>query len=322
MEKFISRRQVLKVLSSAGMAAPFLSSWDMEKWLSVSGTMDKEDDQTEKILNRTIPSTGEQLPVIGLGTWQQFDVGTSPSERDPLLQILEMMIEKGSKVIDSSPMYGRSEAVVGDLTGKTDDPDHFFYATKVWTRGRQSGIDQMNASFSGMNREKMDLMQIHNLVDWKTHLKTLLDWKSQGKVRYIGITHYTDSSHDSLEEIVRNQPIDFVQFNYSIRERNAEKNLLDACGEAGVAVIINSPYEGGSLFGLVKNKPLPEWAQDYNIESWGQYFLKFILAHPAVTCVIPGTSRPHHALDNMGAGFGPIPDQKAKEKMVEYINSL
>lgn len=317
----VSRRKILEILGSIGLISPILSSIEMDRLIRILSPDETKDQKTEKMLSRPIPSSGAMLPVIGLGTWLQFDVGTSDAERNPLLRILELMIEKGGKVIDSSPMYGRSEQVVGELTQHTGRADHFFYATKVWTRGRQSGIDQMNTSFSRMKREQMDLMQIHNLVDWKTHLETLKEWKELGKVRYVGITHYTDSSHKDLEEIVRTHPIDFVQFNYSIRQRNAEKSLLDACQDSGVAVIINSPYEGGSLFGLVKDKPLPGWATEYDINSWGQYFLKFIISHPAVTCVIPGTSNPKHALDNLGAGYGPIPDQKGREKMVDYLLS-
>ncbi len=277
---------------------------------------------SESILNRTIPSSNERIPAVGLGTWQQFDVGKSASDRDPLFQVLQTMYKKGGKVIDSSPMYGRAEKVVGELTQRSGYPDHYFYATKVWTRGKQSGIEQITQSFSRMNREVIDLMQIHNLVDWKVHLDTLLNWKEDGKIRYIGVTHYTNSSHRQLQEIVRSQPIDFVQFNYSIRDRNAEKFLLEACQDSGVAVIINSPYEGGSLFGHVKDKPLPQWSKEYGINSWGQYFLKFILGHPAVTCVIPGTSNPRHALDNLGAGFGLLPDRDEREKMVNYFYSL
>lgn len=322
MKNKISRRKLSKLLGSIGMLSPILSTIESDRMIRMLSQYGPPDgSQSDKMINRTIPSSGELLPAIGLGTWLQFDVGSSDDERNPLLRILELMVQKGSIVIDSSPMYGRSEQVVGELTQHTGRADHFFYATKVWTRGRQSGIDQMNTSFSRMNRKQMDLMQIHNLVDWKTHLKTLVDWKNQGKVKYIGVTHYTNSSHQNLEEIVRTQPIDFVQFNYSIRERNAEKSLLNACQDSGVAVIINSPYEGGSLFGSVKGTSLPPWASEYDINSWGQYFLKFIISHPAVTCVIPGTSNPKHALDNLGAGFGPLPEQKVREKMVNYLLS-
>ncbi|MDR8389637.1 aldo/keto reductase [Aliifodinibius sp. S!AR15-10] len=271
---------------------------------------------------RAIPSSGEELPVVGLGTWIQFDVGESSTARKPLKEVLRLMAEHGGEVIDSSPMYGNSEEVVGDLSTELGIADQFFYATKVWTSGRQSGINQIQASMQKMRRDTIDLMQIHNLLDWQTHLQTLKNWKQDGRIRYIGITHYTTSAHDRLEQIIRSEDIDFVQFNYSIRTRNAEQSLLDTALENGVAVIINRPYEGGSLFGAVSGRDLPEWAADYDINSWGQFFLKYILSHPAVTCVIPGTSDPEHLVDNMGAGYGRLPDEQGREKMVQFIEKF
>ncbi len=279
-------------------------------------------EQDRKMLKRAIPSSDEMLPVVGLGTWIQFDVGSSNSERDPLHRVLELMVKQGGEVIDSSPMYGNAEEVVGDLTSDIGHPEHFFYATKVWTRGRQSGIKQMNTSMRKMRRETMDLIQVHNLVDWQTHLETLNKWKEEGKIRYTGITHYTDASHDDLEEIIRNRNIDFVQCNYSIRDRNAEKSLLDAAMDHEVAVLINQPYGGGSLFQSISGKALPGWASEFEIDSWGQFFLKYILSHPAVTCVIPGTSDPDHLVDNMGAGYGPMPDEQARKEMLRYFENL
>lgn len=305
----LSRRELLKMSASLGLGAFF------SPLLSILG-------QDSQMAKRAIPSSGEMIPVVGLGTWIQFDVGDSKSQRDPLRKVLELMVKQGGKVIDSSPMYGNAEEVVGDLTVDIGHPDHFFYATKVWTRGRDSGINQMNASMRKMRRETMDLIQVHNLLDWQTHLDTLDEWKEEGKIRYRGITHYTNASHDNLEEIIRTRDIDFVQFNYSIRERNAEKSLLDAAIENEVAVLINQPYGGGSLFQSVSGKSLPGWASEYDISSWGQFFLKYILSHPAVTCVIPGTSDPKHLLDNMGAGYGPMPDEQARKEMVSYFESL
>jgi diketogulonate reductase-like aldo/keto reductase len=180
----------------------------------------------------------------------------------------------------------------------------------------------MNASFEKMQRKTMDLMQIHNLVDWQTHVKTLRKWKEEGKIRYWGLTHYVDSAHETLEKIIRQEKPDFVQFNYSIRSRHAEKSLFETCQQHRTATIINQPYESGSLFGKVKGKDLPDWASDYDIKSWGQYFLKFILSNEAVTCVIPGTSKPKHAIDNMVAGYGALPDAAGREKMVDYLTSL
>jgi len=305
----LSRKEMLKILGFSGMG--MLSNPYIPKFL-----------REDTMRTRPIPSTGEQLPIVGLGTWIQFDVGQSESERQPLRKVLNLMVKHGGKVIDTSPMYGQAEKVIGDLTTETGNPDHFFYATKVWTRGRQSGIDQMSRSMQSMRRETMDLIQVHNLVDWQTHLKTLNEWKKQGKVRYTGVTHYTESSHSRLEQIVQSEDIDFVQFNYSIRVRNAENSLLEAARDNGVAVIINRPYEGGSLFRLVRGKNLPEWASEYDIESWGQYFLKYILSHPAVTCVIPGTSDPEHLVDNMKAGYGRLPDKAGRKKMVRFMENL
>ncbi|NBB20482.1 aldo/keto reductase [Runella sp. CRIBMP] len=276
----------------------------------------------QNMIKRKIPSSGELLPIVGLGTWQQFDVGLSDVERRQLTEVLTMMIEKGGRLIDSSPMYGRAEAVIGELAAPPAINPNLFYATKVWTTGKEAGIREMNDSMAKMRRKTLDLMQVHNLVDYKTHLQTLYKWKEEGKIRYIGITHYTASAHETLERVLKSEKIDFVQFNYSIRERNAEKRLLNAAQEKGVAVIINEPFESGSLFNAVKGKKLPEWAAENDIQSWGQYFLKYLLANEAVNCVIPGTSNPKHVVDNMGAGFGRLPDEKLRLKMIEYLSTI
>jgi diketogulonate reductase-like aldo/keto reductase len=309
MKNMLSRRDMLKV---AGLTAGAL----------ITNTFDSDALNFQPMLTRSIPSTGEKLPIVGLGSWQQFDVGTSPGERNPLTDVLKKMNETGGKVIDASPMYGQAEQVIGDLTTESGLNEKFFLATKVWTTGRQAGIDQMNESLDKMKRKTMDLMQVHNLQDWQTHLQTLKDWKSAGKVRYIGITHYTDSAHSRLEQIVKSKAVDFVQFNYSIRSRNAEKILLNAAKDHGVAVLINEPFDQGSLFRLVKGKELPAWAAEYDIKSWAQLFLKYILGNPAVTCVIPGTSDVKHLIDNMGAGMGKLPDEAGRKKMVELITSI
>lgn len=232
------------------------------------------------------------------------------------------MAAHGGSVIDSSPMYGRAEAVVGDLTSQLLNADAFFYATKVWVQGKDSGEQQISASFKKLRRHTIDLLQVHNLVDWRTHMRTLRQLKEEGRIRYIGITHYHRSAHAQLEEILRAEPIDFVQFNYSIRERHAERSLLPAAQERGVAVLINEPFETGALFRLVKGKPLPSWAADYGIANWSQFFLKFIIAHPAVTCVIPGTSNPDNLVANMQAGNGPLPDEVLRRKMVQVMEAL
>ena len=309
MRNTLSRRELLRLAGYSGVAAtlPFTSFFNQDKTM---------------LKRRILSSADEMLPVVGLGTWIQFDVGTSETERKPLIEVLRRMTELGGKVIDSSPMYGNAEEVVGDLTVSSGLADKFFYATKVWTNGEQNGINQMQASLRKMRRTTMDLMQIHNLTDWQTHLKTLRKWKEEGKVRYIGITHYTVSAHEQLEKIIKSEKIDFAQFNYSIRVRNAENSLLKAAQDNNVSVIINEPFEKGSLFSTVKGITLPTWAVDYGIESWAQFFLKFILSNAAVTCVIPGTSNPVHLADNMNAGYGKLPDEAGRKKMIEFIEKL
>ncbi|MFL5811046.1 MAG: aldo/keto reductase [Flavisolibacter sp.] len=269
------------------------------------------------MLTRTIHTTGEELPAIGLGTWQTFDV--SSSQYQPLSDILTTMHAAGGRLIDSSPMYGRSEEVIGNISSTLPKKDDFFYATKVWTQGAAAGKKQIETSYRMMKREVMDLVQVHNLVDWQIHLPYLRQLKSQGKIRYIGITHYQDGSHQMLAEVIRKEPIDFVQFNYSILSRHAEKFLLPLCSEKGVATLINRPFGEGALFRKVANKLLPSWAKDWGIDNWGSYFLKFILAHPAVTCVIPATGNLQHAIENFKAGIDPLPDAKTLQKMVSYI---
>lgn len=271
---------------------------------------------------RIIPSSQEKLPVLGIGTWKTFDVsGSSAYER--LGQTLENMFEEGGRIIDSSPMYGRAEEVVGDITSGSGKAEEFFYATKVWTEGKKEGIRQMEASLAKMKRDSINLMQIHNLVDWRKHVKTLIEWKEAGKIKYIGLTHYTDAMHSELAKLLASVPVDFVQFNYSILSRNAEEKLLPAAAQHGIATIINRPFTEGSIIGRLKGKSLPEWAkEELDVNSWPQFFLKFIISHPAVTCVIPGTGDPAHLAENMKAGKGVLPDQKGREKMAAHIQSL
>jgi len=274
------------------------------------------------MLTRPIPKTAEPLPVIGLGTWQAFDVGSSRADLDQRKQVLQVLMEAGGKVIDSSPMYGRAEAVVGTLLAEMQARDKVFLATKVWTAGEAAGVAQMNASLAKLKAPALELMQIHNLVDWRTHLRTLRAWKERKTFRYIGITHYTVPALDELAAIVRAEPIDFVQFGYSINVREAETRLLPLCAERGVAVIANQPFDSGGLFGQVRGKVLPEWAGELDCKSWGQFFLKFILGHPAVTCVIPGTAKPDHARDNVAAGLGRLPDAAQRKRMVQFWDGL
>lgn len=274
------------------------------------------------MLRRPIPKTSEQLPVVGIGTWQTFDVGDTRPDLDQRKEVLDILFNAGGRVIDSSPMYGRAEAVVGTLLTEMRARDKAFVATKVWTTGEAAGIAQMNSSAAKMASPVIDLMQIHNLVDWRTHVRTLRAWKEQGRIRYIGLTHYTTSSLDELARIIMVEPIDFVQFAYSINRREAETRLLPVAAEHDVGVIINQPFDSGSLFSKVKGKPVPEWASDFDCTSWAQFFLKFLISLPAVTCVIPGTARPDHARDNIAAGLGRMPDPTARQRMIAHWQAL
>jgi aryl-alcohol dehydrogenase-like predicted oxidoreductase len=271
------------------------------------------------MLQRPIPSSGELLPAVGLGTYSTFDVGNSASERTNLKEVLRLFAQHGGKLVDSSPMYGSAESVVGDVARDEKLTERLFMATKVWTSGREAGIGQMHESMRRMGVAHMDLMQVHNLLDLKTYEKTLRDWKAQGKIRYLGITHYHAGAHGELERLVKTKQYDFVQFNYSIAEREAEDRLLPACAESGTAVIVNRPFAQANLFNRVRGKELPAWAAEFDCQSWAQFFLKYILAHPAVTCVIPATSKPKHLVDNMQAGLGRMPDAATRKKMAEFL---
>ena len=265
------------------------------------------------------PQRNVSLPKIGLGTWQTFDVGADGAARSPLREVLKLL---DGNVVDSSPMYGTSESVAGDLIAELKLRERLFVATKVWTQGRDEGIRQMETSFKRLRVQQIDLMQVHNLVDVSTHAKTLQEMKSSGKVRHIGITHYTASAYGAVERELKANPWDFLQINYSLGERDSEKRILPLAKERGVAVIINRPFAEGSLFARVKGKPLPPWAKEYDINSWAQYFLKWIVSHPAVTCAIPGTGRPEHMRDNLAAGHGMVPDEKGRKRLAEYFDAL
>jgi diketogulonate reductase-like aldo/keto reductase len=272
----------------------------------------------QDFLSKEIPSTRERLPVIGVGTWQSFDVGSDASARAPLREVLKLL---NRCVVDSSPMYGSSETVAGDLIAELGLRDKLFMATKVWTSGREEGMRQMETSFKRLRVERMDLMQIHNLVDAETHTKTLKDWKQKKRVRYIGITHYTSSAYAEVERLLKTRQYDFLQINYSLGERESENRLLPLAADLEIAVIANRPFAEGALFRRVKGKPLPPWAADLDVGSWAQYFLKWIASHPAVTCAIPGTGNPKHMQDNLGAGVGKLPSAQQRKQMAEYFDA-
>jgi len=305
-----ARRSVLKGLAGAGV-------------LIAAGHSDaRERSINDTAIKRAIPASGEQIPVIGLGTYQAFDVGNGASERASLKEVLQGLTDSGGSVVDSSPMYGRAEEVVGDLSAELALRPSLFLATKVWTSGRDAGVRQMEESFRLLKTQTIDLMQIHNLVDWKTHTTTLRQWKQEGRVRYIGITHYHEGAYDELMRLIKTRQYDFVQLNYSIAERDAESSVLPLAREMGVAVIANRPFAKASLFSRVRGKQVPEWAQEFDCSSWAQFFLKYIVSHPALTCAIPATSNPKHMTDNMMAGVGGLPDAETRHRMAKYADEL
>src|SRR5882672_6559103 len=276
----------------------------------------------DRTLLRPIPKTGETIPAVGLGTWQAFDVAGDGAGTAQAREALKVLVELGGRVIDSSPMYGSAETVSGQLAEELGVRSKLFVATKVWTSGKQAGIRQMEDSMRKLRVERLDLMQVHNLVDAQTHLATLRDWKKAGRVRYLGVTHYAAGAHADLEKIIKPGDIDFVQVNYSLAEPGAEERLLRAAADSRTAVIVNRPFAEGAMFRRVRDKPLPEWTREIGCASWAQFFLKWILAQPAVTCVIPGTRNPKHVADNLGAASGPLPDVAMQRMMSDYFETL
>ena len=273
------------------------------------------------MLRRPIPASGEELPVIGLGTYNVFDVASTPVNIDARRMIVESLVEKGASLIDSSPMYNRAEDVVGDIIKTSGNRDKLFLATKVWTNGKAAGERQMRASSERMNAGVMDLMQVHNLRDTDEHLATIRDWQAEGRIRYNGVTHYRAGALDDLGAAMKQHKPEFIQINYSLLERESDQRILPLAKDLGIAVLINRPFVEGRLFRAVGGLPLPDWAREF-AESWGQFFLKFIISHPAVTCVIPATSKIRHMVDNLDAGFGSLPDDKTRQRMADHIASL
>ena len=284
-----------------------------------SHAMDAKTASSKTMATRKIPSTGELLPVLGLGTWQTFDVGIEAAGRAPLENVLREFAALGGKLIDSSPMYGRSEEVAGDLIATLGLREKLFIATKVWTSGKVAGIAQMEDSMRKLKARPVELLQVHNLLDVETHLRTLAKWKREGQVRYIGVTHYTPSAYDAVAKVIGTHQVDFLQINYSVGEREAEQRLLPLARERGIAVIINRPFAGGELFRRLRSTPLPSWATEIDCMSWAQLMLKFVISHPSVTCAIPATARIEHLRDNMGAGLGRMPDEKLRARIAASI---
>lgn len=305
----ITRRELLRV-AGASLVVGGLSTWAT----GIAGTMPP--------IRKSIPSSGEHLPVIGIGTWQTFHVGDDAGQRAPLREVLRAFFARGGTLIDSSPMYAEAEEVAGDLVAELGEHERLFAATKVWTFGREEGIAQMERSMRRMRVKQMDLMQVHNLRDWRVHLPTLRAWKEEGRIRYLGITTSNPNQYEEFAAVMAAEALDFVQLNYDITTREAEAVLLPLAAERGMAVLVNRPFGGGNLFPRVRGRELPDWAAQFDCESWAQFFLKFVVAHPAVTCAIPATSNPRHAADNMGAGFGRLPDPDTRERMARHVAGL
>ena len=298
-----TRRDLLKLALASGMAPTLCVA------------------EGDDMISRTIPGSGESLPIIGLGTYNVFDVESTPANVEQRSAVVDLLIEKGGSLIDTSPMYNRSEKIVGDIIASRNNRDHLFLATKVWTDGESPGQQQMARSAELMNTDVIDLMQVHNLRDLDTHMASIRDWQQSGRIRYSGITHYTQSALNELEQAMKSQKPDFVQINYSLLERGADQRVLPLAIDLGIAVLINRPFVAGRLFRAVSNQSLPAWSASF-AASWGQFFLKFIISHPAVSCVITATSKLHHMLDNLGAGFGELPDTDTRNRMIKFFTAL
>jgi len=300
----MNRRDACRLLAAAALAGPALAT------------------ETRTMLKRRIPSSGEQVPVIGMGSSNTFDVEGSAAATDPLRQVLEALVQGGGTVVDTSPMYGRAESVLGDLIADLGLRQRLWLATKVWTRGREAGAAQIAESMRRLRTDRLELLQIHNLLDWREHLPTLRSLVGTGKVRYVGLTHYRADAHAELERVLTEQRFDWLQVNYSLAERAADERLLPFCRDKGIAVMANRPFADGEMFARVRGKPLPPWAAEFGCNSWAQFFLKFVASHPAVTCVIPATSKAANMRDNAAAGVEPLPDDKQRARMREYWDAL
>ena len=305
MNRRISRRDFLKALAALLPlgALPSSTLWAAE----------------HSILKRVIPSSKETIPIIGMGSWLTFDVAFDDQILLQRVEVLRHFFEQGGQLIDSSPMYGNAEDVIGYCLDKLENDQKLFSATKVWMWGQEAGVNQMLDSLSKWKLNSFQLMQIHNMLDWQDHLETLKEWKQNGKIDYIGITTSHGRRHEALEKALTDNEFDFVQFTYNVFDREAESRLLPLAKERGIAVIINRPFQGGSLFRHINNRPLPVWAAEFDCQNWAQFFLKFIVSHPAVTCAIPATSRPEHMLQNMGAAYGRLPSPELRPKMARLI---
>jgi diketogulonate reductase-like aldo/keto reductase len=324
MQDLLDRRSALKLLAAA-VAAPAAGIAATSDPTGIAAATDRTVATAvpaSGMTTRRVAKTDEPIPVVGLGTSDTFDLDASPQARAPLRTVLEAFAAGGASVVDTSPMYGRAEGVLGDLAGATGLRDRLWLATKVWTRGREAGIAQIEQSYARLRTQRLDLLQIHNLLDWQEHLPTLRALQADGRVRYTGITHYRADAHAELERVLAAERFDWLQVNYSLAEPEAADRLLPWCRDHGVAVLANRPFADGALFARVQGRPLPPWAAELGCASWAQFFLRFALSHPAVTCVIPATSKPRHVADNLAAGRAPLPDASQGRRMLQYWRSL
>jgi diketogulonate reductase-like aldo/keto reductase len=311
----IDRREALRMLGGAWAGSALVGSAVTSK--AVAGPRDAG---AGALITRAISSSGELLPVVGLGTSGAFEVGASEKERAPLMEVLRAFVETGGRLVDTSPMYGSAETVIGDVAARAGVAGKLFLATKVWTTGKQEGIRQMEASMAKLRVKRLDLIQVHNLVDLDTQLATLAAWKKEGRVRYVGVTHYREDAHEQLARLIEARSVDFLQINYSAGERDAERRLLPVCAARRVAVIVNRPFARGDLFRRLRGRPLPEWAVEIDCQSWAQVLLKYVIANPAVTCAIPATSKVEHLRDNMKAARGRLPDEKLRARIIAEVD--
>jgi diketogulonate reductase-like aldo/keto reductase len=319
-ESTLSRRRFLATLSAAAAEA-----WPEFVTAQASAPITAQGDvpviaQGNAAITRPIPSTGERLPAVGLGTWLTFNVKPEPAAEAPLAPVLQTFFERGGAMVDSSPMYGFSEDVIGDLLKRTGR-ERLFSATKIWTIGKALGRWQLERSRKLWGVPKFDLVHIHNMLDWRTHLETLKEMKAAGAVRYIGITTSHGARHDEMELALTRERFDFVQFTYNLSDRRVEERLLPLAAERRIAVVINRPFDGGSLFSVAGKRPVPEWAREFDCENWAQFFLKFVVSHPSVTCAIPATSKVEHLRENIGALYGRLPDAALRMRMAKHIES-
>jgi len=313
----VTRREALR-LGAGALAAGALAPGPLAQGLHAQGRWARVDD----LILKAIPSSGEEIPVIGMGTWQTFMVEEREEELAPLREVMRLFMELGGKVLDSSPMYDPAERVAGDLAADLGILDDLWVATKVWTEGREEGIAQMEQSMAELRQDRIELMQVHNLVDVETHLETLSEWKEQGRFRYIGITNTSQARYPAMEALLDDDRLDFIQVNYNLVERESAERILPAARERGIGVLVARPFGGGNLFPLVQGRELPSWAAEFDATAWSQFFLKYIVSHPAVTCAIPATSNPDHLRENMGACRGRLPDEATRRRMEEFIDSL